>query len=145
MVRQPYHAQRITSKAPYLHYQSPVNPRTAALTSAILGAGSRPPSKPAYEDMPRPVRAETVERKKHKANYYFHPSVDMPHVMPSGGGRVKLDVPVEGRLVPMAIPLGKPKTDPSLRLPLATLSPIVDAGEWEKPLWRWNNVLGSLS
>jgi hypothetical protein len=130
--RQSYHPQRITSKAPYLHYQSPVNPRTAALTSAILRAGSRQPCKPAQHETPKPIqiRTEPSSQRKEKVRYYFHPDMNMSHIVPSEEGTVNLDAPVEGHLVPMAIPLGKRKTDPSLRLPLETLTTaVVNTGE----------------
>lgn len=122
--RQPHHTHRTTSKAPYLHYQSPVNPRTAALTAAILGTGSRHPIQPSG---PEPIREKT-EKPNREAWYYFHPSIDKSQVIPSGDGRVHVHAPLEGRKMPMAIPLGKPRTDPSLRLPLPTDIPLIEPG-----------------
>ena len=103
-------------------------------------------SKPALQDVRKPVlqdatsipEKEVVEPRKNKrdaskalsnpygqtarhrdnaAQYYFHPRVDLPHFVPEEGRGV---APMEGQLVPMAIPLGKPKTNPALRLPIAT-------------------------
>ena len=143
--RQPYHPQRITSKASYLHYQSPVNPKTAAIVAGLLKGDRGTASKPASQDISKPVlqdmksvpETEVVEtRKKRKdapkaspsprgaafkhrdnAQYYFHPRVDLPYFAPEEGG---VAAPMEGQLVPMAIPLGKPKTNPALRPPIPT-------------------------
>ena len=54
---------------------------------------------------------------KDNTQYYFHPRVDLPHFSPEEG---RVAVPLEGQLVAMAIPLGKPKTDPALRPPIVT-------------------------
>ncbi|XP_068730212.1 TALPID3 protein-like isoform X1 [Montipora capricornis] len=144
--RQPYHPHRTTSKAPYLHYQSPVNPKTAAIVEGLMKGGRGTVSKPALQDVRKPVlqdatsspEKEVVEPRKNKrdaskalsnpsgqtarhgdnaAQYYFHPRVDLPHFVPEEARGV---APMEGQLVPMAIPLGKPKTNPALRLPIAT-------------------------
>lgn len=143
--RQPYHPQRTTSKAPYLHYQSPVNPKTAAIVAGLLKGDRGTASKPALQDISKPVlqdiksvpEREVVEtRKKRKdapkaspsphgsefkhrdnAQYYFHPRVDLPYFAPEEG---RVAAPLEGQLVPMAIPLGKPKTNPALRPPIPT-------------------------
>lgn len=137
--RQPYHPQRTTSKAPYLHYQSPVNPKTAAIMAGIMAGDSRVTGKPVLQDVtsvpekdvtePRKKKAEAVKPElsphvqptkwKDDTQYFFHPRVDLSQVAP-GEGKARVAVPLEGQLVPMAIPLGKPKTDPALRPPIAT-------------------------
>ena len=53
---------------------------------------------------------------KERSSYYFHPAVDIT----GKDDNTSVPVPVEGQLVPMAIPLGKPKTNIALRLPLNT-------------------------
>jgi len=65
----------------------------------------------------RPLRSSQGQPTSHKdsAQYYFHPRVDL--IAPEEG---RVAAPLEGQLVPMAIPLGKPKTDPALRPPIAT-------------------------
>lgn len=135
--RQPYHPQRTTSKAPYLHYQSPVNPKTAAIMAGIMAGDSRVTAKPVLQDLSSVPEKEVPEPRKKKADgvkpelnprvqptkrkddrqYFFHPSVDLSQVAP-GEGNARVAVPLEGQLVPMAIPLGKPKTDPALRPPI---------------------------
>lgn len=116
--RQPHHAHRTTSKAPYLHYQSPVNPRTAALTASILGPGKKQTSS----------NQQNPDQPGREPWYYFHPEIDRSQVIPSGDGRVHVHAPLEGRKMPMAIPLGKPRTDPSLRLPLPTKPLVIETG-----------------
>lgn len=138
--RQPHHPQRTTSKAPYLHYQSPVNPKTAAIMAGIMAGDSKLPGKPALQDMSFFPQGEFSEPSGQKADarkpelgsqgkpnkqkedmqYYFHPRVDLSQV---GEGVSRVGVPLEGQLVPMAIPLGKPKTDPALRPPVVTQQP----------------------
>ena len=133
--RQPYHPQRTTSKAPYLHYQSPVNPKTAAIMAGLMTGERGVTSKPVLQDISsvpekevaeprkktahvaRPLRSSQGQPTSHKdsAQYYFHPRVDL--IVPEEG---RVAAPLEGQLVPMAIPLGKPKTDPALRPPIAT-------------------------
>lgn len=143
--RQPYHPQRTTSKAPYLHYQSPVNPKTAAIVAGLLKGDRGTTSKPALQDISKPVlhnmksepeREVDETRKKRKdapkaspsphgaafkhrdnAQYYFHPRGDLPYFAPEEG---RVAAPLEGQLLPMAIPLGKPKTNPALRPPIPT-------------------------
>ncbi|XP_044179361.1 TALPID3 protein-like isoform X2 [Acropora millepora] len=143
--RQPYHPQRTTSKAPYLHYQSPVNPKTAAIVAGLLKGDRGTASKPALQDTSKPVlhnmksepeREVDETRKKRKdapkaspsphgaafkhrdnAQYYFHPRGDLPYFAPEEG---RVAAPLEGQLLPMAIPLGKPKTNPALRPPIPT-------------------------
>lgn len=137
--RQPYHPQRTTSKAPYLHYQSPVNPKTAAIMAGIIAGDSKVTGKPVLQDLtsvpendvtePRQKKADAVKpelshrvqptKRKDDTQYFFHPRVDLSQVAP-GEGNARVAVPLEGQLVPMAIPLGKPKTDPALRPPIAT-------------------------
>lgn len=137
--RQPYHPQRTTSKAPYLHYQSPVNPKTAAIMAGIMAGDSRVTAKPVLQDLTSVPEKEVPEPRKKKADgvkpelsprvqptkqkddtqYFFHPRVDLSQVTP-WEGKARVAVPLEGQLVPMAIPLGKPKTDPALRPPIAT-------------------------
>ena len=137
--RQPYHPQRTTSKAPYLHYQSPVNPKTAAIMAGIMAGESRATGKPVLQDLtsvpekdvtlPRKKPVDAVKhelsphgqptKRKDSTQYFFHPRVDLSQVAP-GEGMSRVSVPLEGQLVPMAIPLGKPKTDPALRPPIAT-------------------------
>jgi len=121
--RQHYQGHRTTSKAPYLHYQSPVNPRTAALTAAILGPGHKSQS----HETSQPIRVKS-EKPRKDAWYYFHPSIDRSQVIPSGDGKVHVHAPLEGRKMPMAIPLGKPRTDPSLRVQLPSTSGIIAPG-----------------
>ena len=58
-------------------------------------------------------------KQKDEAQYFFHPRVDLSQVAP-GEGMSRVSVPLEGQLVPMAIPLGKPRTNPALRPPIAT-------------------------
>ena len=135
--RQPYHPQRTTSKAPYLHYQSPVNPKTAAVMAGIMAADSRLPGKPVVQDLPEKELTEPRRKKadaakpvltshgqpskqKDDMQYFFHPRVDLSQV---GEGVSRVGAPLEGQLVPMAIPLGKPKTDPALRPPIVTQEP----------------------
>lgn len=137
--RQPYHPQRTTSKAPYLHYQSPVNPKTAAIMAGIMAGDSRVTAKPVLQDLTSVPEKEVPEPRKKKADgvkpelspcvqptkqkddtqYFFHPRVDLSQVT-LWEGKARVAVPLEGQLVPMAIPLGKPKTDPALRPPIAT-------------------------
>ena len=136
--RQPYHPQRTTSKAPYLHYQSPVNPKTAAIMAGIMAGDSRVTAKPVLDltsvpekevPGPRKKKADAVKpelsphaqptKRKDDTQYFFHPRVDLSQVAP-GEGKVRVAVPLEGQLVPMAIPLGRPKTDPALRPPIVT-------------------------
>ena len=137
--RQPYHPQRTTSKAPYLHYQSPVNPKTAAIMAGMMAGDSKVTGKPVLQDLtsvpekdvtePRQIKAAAVKpelspcvqptKRKDDTQYFFHPRVDLSQVAP-GEGKARVAVPLEGQLVPMAIPLGKPKTDPALRPPIAT-------------------------
>ena len=137
--RQPYHPQRTTSKAPYLHYQSPVNPKTAAIMAGIMAGDGRVTAKPVLQDLtsipekdvtqPIKKKADAVEpvlgprrqqtKRKEDTQYFFHPRVDLSQVAP-GEGMSRVAVPLDGQLVPMAIPLGKPKTDPALRPPIST-------------------------
>ena len=106
---------------------------------AGLMAGDRgTTSKPVLQDVTSIPEKEVVASRKKKADaarplisslhgqpsmskdntqYYFHPRVDLPHFSPEGG---RVAVPLEGQLVPMAIPLGKPKTDPALRPPIVS-------------------------
>ena len=131
--RQPYHPQRITSKAPYLHYQSPINPRTAAVTAGLMGSGTKV-SQRAPGVTSSPVDAAREEFKKTHAikkpgdRFYFHPAVDLSQVYP-GEGKSASVLPVEGQLVPMAVPLGRPKTDPRLRLPITTATAGATSGD----------------
>lgn len=135
--RQPYHPQRTTSKAPYLHYQSPVNPKTAAIMAGLMARDRGTTSKPVLQDLTSVPEKEVTEPRKKKADdakpsasprgqaamrqdntqYFFHPQVDLSHITPE---ERRVAVPLEGQLVPMAIPLGKPKTDPALRPPIVT-------------------------
>lgn len=139
--RQPYHPQRTTSKAPYLHYQSPVNPKTAAIMAGLMAGDRGATNKPVLQDLTSLPEKEVTEPRKKKADaakpstsphvqptthtnadgtkYYFHPrdGLSQSHIASEEG---KVAVPLEGQLVPMAIPLGKPKTDPALRPPIAT-------------------------
>ena len=135
--RQPYYPQRTTSKAPYLHYQSPVNPKTAAIMAGLMAGDRGTTSKPVLPDVTSIPEKEVVASRKKKTDaarplsslhgqpsmpkdntqYYFHPRVDLPHFSLEEG---RVAVPLEGQLVAMAIPLGKPKTDPALRPPIVT-------------------------
>lgn len=134
--RQPYHPQRTTSKAPYLHYQSPVNPKTAAIMAGLKPGCERGTvsSKPFSQDLtlvsekekevakPRKNKVEAAKPHSNpygtdKPKYYFQPQVAASYFAPDDG---KAITPLEGQLVPMAIPLGKPKTDPALRPSIPT-------------------------
>ena len=105
---------------------------------AGLMAGDRgTTSKPVLQDVTSIPEKEAAESRKKKTDaarplssvhsqpsmpkdntqYYFHPRVDLPHFAPEEG---RIAAPLEGQLVPMAIPLGKPKTDPALRPPIVT-------------------------
>ena len=53
---------------------------------------------------------------KLKPRYYFQPSVVTQSTMKPHAKIIQ--TPLPGQLLSMAIPLGKPKTDPSLRLPV---------------------------
>ena len=74
-------------------------------------------------------------RRVTKPRYYFHPnagtdqSVIDAHFKDNPG-------PLPGQLLPMAIPLGKPRKDPALRLPLC-----IDEGKGIKELERRINTL----
>ncbi|XP_022791035.1 protein TALPID3-like [Stylophora pistillata] len=138
--RQPHYPQRTTSKAPYLHYQSPVNPKTAAVMAGIMAGDSKLPGKPAVQDLTSFLGQELTEpngpkadarkpvhgsdgkpfKQKEDMQYFFHPRVDLSQV---GEGMSRVGVPLEGQLVPMAIPLGRPKTNPALRPPIVTQQP----------------------
>lgn len=78
-----------------------------------------PESRKKQPDASKPSSSHLGQPSLHKDNtqYYFHPRVNLSHFGPEEGG---VAVPLEGQLVPMAIPLGKPKTDPALRPPIAT-------------------------
>lgn len=134
--RQPYHPQRTTSKAPYLHYQSPVNPKTAAIMAGLKPGCERGTvsSKPFSQDLtlvsekekevakPRKNKVEAAKPHSNpygtdKPKYYFQPQVAASYFARDDG---KVITPLEGQLVPMAIPLGKPKTDPALRPSIPT-------------------------
>ena len=52
-----------------------------------------------------------------RPKYYFQPQVAVSYFAPNDG---KAITPLEGQLVPMAIPLGKPKTNPALRPSIPT-------------------------
>ena len=109
---------------------------------AGLMAGDRgATNKPVLQDLTSLPEKEVTEPRKKKADaakpstsphvqptthtnadgtkYYFHPrdGLSQSHIASEEG---KVAVPLEGQLVPMAIPLGKPKTDPALRPPIAT-------------------------
>nr|ACJ61010.1 talpid3-like protein [Nematostella vectensis] len=113
--RQPYHPHRTTSKAPYLYYQSPIPDKTAALTKALLGVRGEV-IEPTVQEMPKQERIKELPVNKDK--FYFHPSVNASiHGVPTAS-----KAPVVGHLVPMAVPLGKPNRDPSLRLPLTSFT-----------------------
>lgn len=152
--RQPHYPQRTTSKAPYLHYQSPVNPKTAAVMAGIMAGDSKLPGKPAVQDLTSFLGQELTEpsgpkadarkpvhgsdgkpfKQKEDMQYFFHPRVDLSQV---GEGMSRVGVPLEGQLVPMAIPLGRPKTNPALRPPIVTQQPQYtthEEAEAESPL-----------
>jgi len=106
--------------------------------AGIMAGDSRVTAKPVLQDLstvpekevpePRKKKPDGVKRElsprvqptkqKDDTQYFFHPRVDLSQV-PPGEGKAKVAVPLEGQLVPMAIPLGKPKTDPALRPPIA--------------------------
>ena len=138
--RSPYQAVRITSKAPYLRYQSPVNPKTAAVMTGLLVGGNRVAIKEVpLQDLTSVPRQETTkprkcmtaavktkltsqnEPAKHEGNaqYFFQPTVDLSQIG-TGEKIATVAVPLEGQLVRMAVPLGKPKTDLTQRLPVAS-------------------------
>lgn len=108
--------------------------------AGIMAGDSKLPGKPALQDMsffpqrefsePSGQKADARKpelgsqgkpnKQKEDMQYYFHPRVDLSQV---GEGVSRVGVPLEGQLVPMAIPLGKPKTDPALRPPIVTQQP----------------------
>lgn len=107
--------------------------------AGIMAGDSRVTGKPVLQDVTSVLEKDVTEPRKKKAEavkpelsphvqptkwkddtqYFFHPRVDLSQVAP-GEGKARVAVPLEGQLVPMAIPLGKPKTDPALRPPIAT-------------------------
>lgn len=108
--------------------------------AGIMAGDSKLPGKPALQDMsffpqrefsePSGQKADARKpelgsqgkpnKQKEDMQYYFHPRVDLSQV---GEGVSRVGVPLERQLVPMAIPLGKPKTDPALRPPIVSQQP----------------------
>lgn len=98
----------------------PGKPAVQDLTS-FLGQELTEPSGP-KADARKPVHGSDGKpfKQKEDMQYFFHPRVDLSQV---GEGMSRVGVPLEGQLVPMAIPLGRPKTNPALRPPIVTQQP----------------------
>ncbi|XP_070179880.1 TALPID3 protein-like [Littorina saxatilis] len=107
-----YQRGRTTVKDPYLHYQNQAKPRTSRLPSpkrpdGVLDVRSfqaQTGSTTLMQAGPSVVQAEGGQPRQ----YFFSPTRGYVPIAPT------TTAPVPGQLIPMAVPLGKPRMEPGL-------------------------------